>query len=186
MAIEPLFIADRATLLAKLRLTGTVSEDANAVIDEVVQKVRLAFYDELGATQVAYLKSITYVENPTTEADVLRAVANSCEVQWCRCWLLTDMPLIFLGTGTAAQEAWNTDGFTQQHAREDRKTHDAYRQEVCDGVYPMLDRLRPQPTEELSGINTAVIGNSLPWNKSGLSPGTSRLPFGSLRGGRIG
>lgn len=97
MATAPLFVADLATLKPKLRLSGVpTTSDADDIINESILIARQKFYRELGIARVAELVALPFNENPTTEDQILRAVANSTEVLMVRCELMRIMPMMFM------------------------------------------------------------------------------------------
>lgn len=97
MATTPLFIVDVATLKAKIRLSGVAAaSDADDIINEAVLTVRAGFYRELGSPRVAVIQALAFTENPVTNDQVLRAVANITEVKWVKAELLRTLPLSFM------------------------------------------------------------------------------------------
>jgi hypothetical protein len=103
VATAPLFVADLATLKPKLRLSGVpTTSDADDIINEAILTVRQKFYRELGTSRITVLKAIAFVENPTTDNQILRAVANNTEVLWVRCELMCKLPMMFMD-GNAEQ-----------------------------------------------------------------------------------
>lgn len=104
MPTSPLFVADVATLKSKIRLSGVPStSDADDIINEAVLTVRAGFYRELGSTQIAAIQGITFVEDPASDDEVKRAVANVTEVKWVKAELMRAMPLMFMD-GNAQQD----------------------------------------------------------------------------------
>lgn len=97
MATAPLFVADLATLKPKLRLSGvpTIS-DADDIINEAILVTRQKFYRELGVARITALLVLPFVETPSTNDQILRAVANSTEVLMVRCELMSMMPMMFM------------------------------------------------------------------------------------------
>lgn len=105
---NPLFVADLDTLKAKVRLAELPSASAaNAILDEVILVSRLDFYRRLGKERVDYLLAITFNENPTTEDEVLRALANAVEVKLVRCHLLRRLPTTFMDASGEVNKVWN-------------------------------------------------------------------------------
>lgn len=103
MATTPLFAADVATLKSKLRLSGVPSvSDADDIINEAVLTVRAGFYRELGKTTVDAIVALPFVEDPTTDDEIKRAVANTTEVKWVRAELIRSLPMMFID-GSADQ-----------------------------------------------------------------------------------
>lgn len=110
MATVPLFVADLATLKQKLRLTGVPpdqGDDAEAMIEEAILAVRLYFYRNLGPAIIAALLATTFNENPTTELEVRRALANTTEVNLVRLELMCRLPWLWMDSSGEALKAWN-------------------------------------------------------------------------------
>jgi cytochrome c556 len=108
VATEPLFVANRATLIARLRLTGSPSvSDAAQIIDQAIEEVRLGFYDRLGSVRVNELEGFTYAENPEDPEELTRARANACEIIWCRLLLMQRMPQMFIDGSANINQIWN-------------------------------------------------------------------------------
>lgn len=106
---DPLFVANMATLLERLRLSGvpTAATDTLAIIDEAVLRARLAFYRRLGESRVAQLVAITYMVNPVSEDTILRALANSVEVDLVRVELMQRLPMAFMDASGDINKRWN-------------------------------------------------------------------------------
>jgi len=106
---DPLFVATLADLLERLRLAGvpTAASSTNAIIDEGVLRARLQFYRRLGEWRVNYLLAIPFNLNPTTEDGVLRALANSVEVDLVRCELMQRLPMAFMDSSGDVNKRWN-------------------------------------------------------------------------------
>ena len=97
MATAPLFVADIDTLKSKLRLSGVpTTSDADDIINEAVLVARQKFYRELGGSRITVLKATAFTEAPTTDNQILRAVANSTEVLMVRCELMKMLPMMFM------------------------------------------------------------------------------------------
>lgn len=108
MATTPLFVANLATLQAKLRLTGLPSgQDGAALLNEAILAARVKFYRALGTARVAVLAALAFDEDPATEDEVLRALANTTEVLIVRAYLYDTMPVLFLDNSANDREVWN-------------------------------------------------------------------------------
>lgn len=154
MPIAPLFISDRPTLISKLRMSGSHSaSDAQALIDEAIQKVRISFYDALGATKVVELLATPFVENAVTAESILRAKANSVEVAWVKSHLLRDLPTLFIDGSAIVQQTWNQEGFTrnisQNAVKEELRRLEEY---INDAIADLKGG-----TPDLSTISVSVI-----------------------------
>lgn len=107
---DPLFVNDIETLRGSLRLSGVAAaSDAERVIQDAVLSVRSRLLQRLGETRVAELLAVTYSASPTTQAQALRAIANTLEVKMVRRELILSMPMLFSGGMGAANESWATE-----------------------------------------------------------------------------
>lgn len=105
---DPLFIADLATLQAKLRLTGIAADSpALAILDEAILDARGEFYRRLQASRVTALLAIPFVTNPAGGDQITRAIANTTEVKLVKVRLMRDLPLMFMDVSGGKQRAWN-------------------------------------------------------------------------------
>lgn len=105
---DPLFVADLDTLKSKLRLTELPdSSSAVGILDEVILVSRLKFYRRLLNDRVATLVALPFNANPTTEDEILRALANVVEVKLVRCELLRRLPTTFMDSSGDVNERWN-------------------------------------------------------------------------------
>lgn len=105
---NPLFVSDLATLKEKLRLAElpTVSA-ANPILDEVILVSRLEFLRRLGEARVGVLIALPFTENPLTEDESVRALANTTEVKLVRCELLRRLPTAFMDASGEVNKSWN-------------------------------------------------------------------------------
>jgi hypothetical protein len=117
----PLFIASEAILKSKLRLSSVPasSTDTEAIIDEGILHARVEFYKELGEVRVAALVAEAFSETATTEAGILRALANLTEVMIVRCWLLQRLPSSFMDASGAVNRQWNEEAPTRERSSMD-------------------------------------------------------------------
>jgi hypothetical protein len=115
MPSAPLFVADTATLQARLRLTGLPSgADGTALLQEAMTRVRAGFYRRLGVSRVDTILETDFEDDPVSAEEVLRSSANSAEVRWTYIVLLDLMPTLFMDASGATQETWNTEGAFRQ------------------------------------------------------------------------
>lgn len=141
MATAPLFVADLPTLKTKLRLSGVSDDpsvDASAMIDESILAVRTKFYARLGITKVAALVAITFVPAPSTEPEILRAVANTCEVNMVRLELMDRLPWLWSDSSGEAQKAWNEEAPFREKGS---VTFQALREELMQEIEEALSLL---------------------------------------------
>lgn len=108
MATNPLFSADLVQLKKDLRLSGAnAGGDFEAIYETAVLQARIGFNTRLGPARVAELVAINYTPNPTTENDILRALARVCEVRWVRLILIDLLPTIWMDASGQAQQNYN-------------------------------------------------------------------------------
>ena len=112
----PLFVADEATLKASLRLSAVPASalDTEAVIDEAILRARLRFYRDLGVARTNVLVALPFTETPTTEDEVLRALATTVEVKMVKCQLLRDLPNTFMDASGDVNHRWNEEAPTRE------------------------------------------------------------------------
>lgn len=95
------------TLKARLRLEGATSTGAQALIDQAVEDARILFYGRLTAATVTMIKATAYTETPSTDAQLLRTLANSVEIKVVRRDLLRSMPTLFLDSAGRRLQQFN-------------------------------------------------------------------------------
>jgi len=141
MPVAPLFVADMTTLKARLRLSGAAQSDALAQIDEAVEWVRVALYDEergLGLTKVNEILAVAYVENATTSADLVRTQANNLEQIYVRLRLLKVLPMLFMDASGSTHDTWNEEPLTRKGQRALEKEIEALQKEVEEAIADLL------------------------------------------------
>lgn len=112
MAATPLFETDLDTLKSKLRLSQlSETSDGYALFEEALRSVRVGFIRELTKSRVDTIKATSLVDDPDTDAEVLRVVAATTEVMWVRYTLMATMPTLFMDQGGQdALQVWNEEG----------------------------------------------------------------------------
>ena len=112
----PLFVADEPTLKSALRLSSVPASalDTEAIIDEAILRARLRFYRDLGVARTNVLVALPYTALPTTEDEVLRALANTVEVKMVKCQLLRDLPNTFMDASGDVNARWNEEAPTRE------------------------------------------------------------------------
>lgn len=176
MTTPPLFLADLATLKQKLRLSGVAStSDADDIVDEAILTVRSYFYRELGTARVSQLVALPFNPVPTSEDEVLRAVANSTEVLWVKAELICHLPMMFMDGNTQQDQIFQDEALFRQ-AQQDQL--EALRQKLLNQIQINLDllsgdtELQNEPT-----VRTATIGPDCPRPQ----PGDTALPAHTKR-----
>lgn len=111
MATNPVFNSDLAAVKAQLRLSGIAAgSDAQVMLEAALLQVRAGFYSRLGSTRMTALLAMTSVAAPTTNDQILRSIANLCEVLWVRCILLDKLPIVFMDNSGGDVEFLNQEG----------------------------------------------------------------------------
>ena len=150
MAVEPLFVVDRAALVAELRLTAAIDNDAPNIIDGAIQEVRLNFYDCLTTARVDEIVGFATAENPATPDERTKVRAEKTEIMWVRMLLLTRLPNFFLDSSGDVPQVFNEEGLTRE-PRPDSKSQE-------------LNRLNAEilkSLEVLKGLEDCTIDNEV-------------------------
>lgn len=177
MATTPLFIADAATLKAKLRLSGVAaSSDADDIINEAILTVRAGFYRELGGPLVATLVALSFTEMPTTNDEILRAVANTTEVKWVRAELFRTMPLSFLDSNADQNQVFQDEAMFRDSSQNQL---DQERARLESDIQQNLDLLRG--SEDIATEATLRVATMCAVIKPAL-PGDTIIPSARLGG----
>lgn len=112
---DPYFNADLDTLKAKLRLECLPDRSsANPILDDGVLWARLQIFRRLGLARSTALKALTYNENPTTDDEVLRALANQVECKLVKVYLIRHLPVRFADSNGDALAEWNSEALFRE------------------------------------------------------------------------
>lgn len=158
MSPTPLFVTDRATLLADLRLGNIpTSNSATAVIDSAMRKARVGLHLKLGPVLVAALSAVAYVEDPTTDADIRRSTASLLEIALVRLELVGDLGVAFADGSGDLDESWDASAPFFK-ARKD-KPIDKLKTEIRNEIETYVDYLKSSTTPgEAETIRATVFG----------------------------
>jgi len=110
---NPLFLADVDAMKQELKLRGVPAsgDDALVVLEDCLLQARLAFYRRLGATRVGQLVAFaTNYTNPTTNDELLRALAKTVEVKLTWCALADRLPQLWMDDSGGAWQQYNEQG----------------------------------------------------------------------------
>lgn len=111
MAVNTLFIANMGTLEAALRLSGVpAGSDAKSIIDEGVLQARMSFVKALTQARVTTIRGYAYTDDPSTEEENLRMLANLTESMLVRLHLMRTLPVLFMDSAEKDEQAWNEEG----------------------------------------------------------------------------
>lgn len=105
----PLFVPTEDALKSKLRLSAVPDSalDTQAIIDEAILRARVRFFRALGTARVQALLATAYTESPTTDDQVMRALAATTEVKMVYCALLRMLPNTFMDASGDVDARWN-------------------------------------------------------------------------------
>jgi hypothetical protein len=172
MPVAPLFVADMATLQARLRLSGLAASDGVAQLESVVLDVRQQFYRRLGSGLIATILATSAVDAPTTTAELRRTLADSVEEKWVLAELRRRMPVVFLDGGVGLHQNWQDTGAF--HTGQNEREIDRLIAEVEEGI----NRLTGEIEDDEGGVNAAAIGPTVAQDLPGatLFPGLRRNP----------
>lgn len=167
---DPLFIADLATLKTQLRLSGVPASatDTNEIINQAILHARLAFYRRLGGQRVTTLLAIGFVDNPTTDDEILRAIANQTEATLVMCYLLRHLPHAWMDASGDINKRWNDEApfrevGTEQVAERVTACESAIEEnmQLLDGSEDIGDEVSIQTFDGTPDCPTPRIGLSL-------------------------
>lgn len=169
MAVAPLFVLDMATLKAALRLSGAAATDASAIINMAVKTVRVKFYQELGGSRVAAILAMSRSDTPSTDDEVMRGTAESCEALWVKHRLLQDLPTVFMDGSGSVQQQWNEEGLLRDASPANMAI---FSEKVYKEVQAMLDYLRGDEEDTEGGVTASSLGpparNPAPGTRTGV------------------
>jgi hypothetical protein len=158
----PLFSPSMVQLQSDLRLTGvpTLGEDANSIIANAVLEVRTGFYRRLGLTRVGQLVAITANDTaPTTNDQVLRAIARTVEVKWMFVVLMDRLPMLWMDDSGGAWQQFNEQGTFRKMSNKDRsEMRDRLLAEIEQAMVILSGE---QTLGEETGINVGTYGNEI-------------------------
>jgi len=166
VAVEPLFNADRETLLKRVRIETADDEQTLELIDQAMSEVRIGFYRAITSARAATIAGYTLVDNPTSDEEVLRATGANTEANWLTWILAQRLPYLFLDNRASTQDAWN----------EEQLTRDA------SGLEEFLDDLKAQIDIGLGDLMEPPSEDSGPVKAASLAPDEPFKPFTTFRG----
>lgn len=185
MALDtlPLFVTstggapDLDELKARMRLSGVVVDsNAEQIVHSVLQGVRGKFYARLGITPVAAILATNPVAAPTTEVEIIRAIAYECEILWVIVDLMCRLPMMFMDNSSATEEIYNTEGAFRSM---DVETLEQCKTEFKTQIDEWLSLMAGDVS--LGNVGGALSGRA--FTQVGQHP--KLYPAGSLRGDNI-
>lgn len=167
---DPLFVADLDTLKLKVRMKGVPESnmEALAILDECILQARISFYRRLGSDRVSELVALVFNENPTTDDEILRALANTVEVRLVVCCLAQALPHAFLDASGSICSTWNEEAPLRENPvakREDYLEHCINQIEedmqILAGSEEIGDEMNIQVFDGSPGCPAPHVGTSL-------------------------
>lgn len=139
MAVSPVFVADFDTLKSELRL-GEIKSDGNSedLIRQALRNVRLGFWRSLGDSRIQTIKAWTLVDDPSTDQQYLRHLANETEVMWTKYYLTWTLPMLFQDSSAEKDMVWNEEPIFRNMSS---RNFDKLRKELWDTITNNLDLL---------------------------------------------
>lgn len=175
MAVEPLYNADRETLLKRVRMETAKDEQTIALVDQTITEVRLGFYRVLTSSRASTIAGYSLVENPVTEEQVLRSQAAATEANWVT-WLLAQrLPHLFLDNRASVGDTWNDEQLTRDTAAS---------QEFLDNLKEQIDiglgDLMEPPSDNTGSVKVSSMKNDESFDA--FSPNKGLYPSGTNYG----
>lgn len=173
----PLFVPNENTLKSKLRLSCVPDSaiDTQSIFADAVLNARIRLYRELGVTRINSLLETNFTNFPTTEVEVLRALAASVECAVVRCILLRMLPNTFMDSSGDVDHRWNEEAPTRERGSFDLDEElKRCENEIVEGILALADPNTPNCIEVQTFDGTA----DCPAPRVGMSlrPGYYRRP----------
>lgn len=137
-----LFAPSDDYIRARLRLTSVPvgAGDTLAIIDEAIVGARVEFYRRLQQIRVQRLLAFSVVAQPSSDEEVLRALATLTEVKIVRVALLRELPNAFMDASGDLQKRWNEEAPFRERPRSDREREILRLEEEIEQAMQMLAR----------------------------------------------
>lgn len=136
---QPLFIQNRERLRELVQVPAGSSESSDGALDHALSVSRANLYRRLGRVLVDQLKASPSVENPTTDAEIDRAIAESCERSMVFLMLLRDRPTFLLDSSFTDRMSWNEEPLLRRAQSTERKQ---LMQEISEEIESMIADLK--------------------------------------------
>jgi hypothetical protein len=172
-----LFAASDADVKARLRLSSVPSSatDTAAIIDEAILGARLEFHRRLGQTRVNRLLAFAVVAAPSSDEEVLRALAAQTEVKLVRVQLLRELPNAFMDASGDLNKRWNEEAPFRERPRSDREREIVRLHEEIEQAMQMLARDEGESPGDERSVFTF---DGTPEDPSEIPlPGDTMIPF---------
>ena len=151
MAVTPTFVLTLKDLRSRLRLSGIPEKgDAFALFEDGVRVARTAFYRRLTHSRIAAIQAMARSDDPTTDDEYLRALAEEAEIKLVRKELVMTMPTLFMDSSNRGVEEWDNEAPF-------RGTSNFDRQKLADSLQSEISEIM----ELLEGSDTAGSETSI-------------------------
>lgn len=135
---NPLFLTDVAAMQQELKLRGipATGDDALVVLADAILQARLHFYRRLGITRVGQIVAFTEeYDDPTTNDELLRALAKTVEVKLTWCFLSDRLPQNWMDDSGGAWQQYNEQGtFRKMSLRERNEQRERFMLEIEEAM----------------------------------------------------
>lgn len=163
----PLFVADKATLKASLRLGGLIDTDAaDDILNDAMLRARTLMIRVLGDGAVATLAALPSTDSPTTREEVQKVEAQQLEVVLTKRFLLPDLPSAFMDDSGSMLDTYQREApFRLSNPQERAKLVMELEAQANDISRRLLSDMRAaQKVDELSsaskisGVGAVMLG----------------------------
>ena len=139
MVVAPVFVADFDTLKIELRLDQVpAGEDTENLVHQALRDTRLGLWRKLGDSRIQKIKAWALVDDPRSNNEYLRHLANQTEIKWVKWFLTWTLPMLFSDDSGDADMHWNQDPTFRQVSG---MNLDKLRTEYWDEILNNLDLL---------------------------------------------
>jgi hypothetical protein len=151
MAVEPLYNESKDDLLTRVRIKTADEEQTLALVDQVIQEVRLGFFSALGKDRAKEIAAYSYSDNPDTDQEILRVNGAVTEANWVTYLLVQRLPVIYMADRGATSDQWNEEPLTRDSG---------YIEEFLKNLKEEIDKGLGQ-LEEPVNANSGAVKSSL-------------------------
>lgn len=157
---EPLFVADKDTLKASLRLGGLIESDAaDDILNDSMLKARMLIIRVLGDKVVAKLRTLTAVDAPLSRYEVLRVTADQLEVVLVKRYLIPDLPTAFMDDSGSMLDTYNQEApFRLTDSVQRKMWVEECKAQANDLAGQILAEMRTDKDADAVGSSTQING----------------------------
>lgn len=137
----PLFVSDADTLEKALRLSAVpdAALDTEEIVNTALLSARIRFYRELGESRVNAILTTAYTDLPTTDAQILRAMAAATEVLMVRASLMRTLPTTFMDASGDIDHRWNEEAPIRESSVDLSDELERLEQDIADALSQLAD-----------------------------------------------